>query len=97
MEHLSDLQGTILSEHFSVPLWEVIVFIVINSICLLFGRTKMGLLISYSFVFYWGFIFNVQHFVSVFDKTPWGMAVYILSGFVMFGVAITGFFVQGRD
>ncbi|MCX8070484.1 MAG: hypothetical protein N2738_08275 [Thermodesulfovibrionales bacterium] len=68
---------------FAVPLGQVIIFVIINSICLLFGKYKTGLLVSYCFVLYWGFIFNLKYFVSVFGSTAWGLPVYIFAGVAM--------------
>jgi hypothetical protein len=97
MESMSSLQEILIGEQFSVPLWEVVIFVLINSICLLMGRMKMGLLISYSFIFYWGFILNMNHFSSVLNETTWGMTIYAFAGFLMFLVALISFFIEGRD
>jgi hypothetical protein len=97
MDQLNKLHSFLLGENLSIPLWEVLVFITINSICLLFGRNKSGLIISYCFAFYWGFIFNVKHFINVAGQSTWGMTVYVLSGVIMVCVIFTGFFVESRD
>ncbi len=78
----------------SIPVGEVIIFVVINSLCLLSGRFKLGLLISYCFVFYWGFLFNKDFFVDILGNTTLGLYIYALSGFAMVIVALIGFFVE---
>lgn len=78
----------------SVPLGEVITFVFINSFCLLSGRFKLGLLISYCFVFYWGFLFNKDYFVDILGNTSMGLYIYTLSGFAMAIVALIGFFIE---
>jgi hypothetical protein len=85
-----------LGKEFSVPLLEVIAFVIFNSICLLLGRYRLGLVISYCFVFYWGFIFNMSNFVEMFNGTSWGLPVYGFFGVFMFAVAMIGFFVHDR-
>lgn len=59
-------------KEFAIPLGQVVIFVIINSFCLLFGKYKMGLLISYCFVMYWGFIFNQSYFINILGKTSWG-------------------------
>jgi hypothetical protein len=77
-----------------IPAWQVIFFIFLNSFCLLFGKFKLGLLISYCFVFYWGFIFNNAYFLDMFGNTTWGMFIYLFSGAFMLLMAVIGFFNQ---
>ncbi|MBI3600152.1 MAG: hypothetical protein HY097_05870 [Nitrospinae bacterium] len=78
----------------SIPLGEVITFVFINSLCLLSGRFKLGLLISYCFVFYWGFLFNKDYFVDILGNSSMGLYIYALSGFAMIIIALIGFFVE---
>ncbi|MEW6739522.1 MAG: hypothetical protein ACOYU2_01015 [Nitrospirota bacterium] len=89
MEFFSD-------KEFAIPLGQVVIFVIINSFCLLFGKHKMGLLISYCFVMYWGFIFNQTYFINILGKTSWGLTVYIFAGVVMFITIIIGYF-QHKD
>jgi hypothetical protein len=81
----------------SIPFGQVLIFVVINSFCLLFGRHKLGLLITYCFVLYWGFISNREYFIDRFGHTSWGLVVYALSGILMVVVFIIGFFQSDRD
>lgn len=76
---------------FSVPLWQVTIFVIINSICLLIGTHKLGLLITYCFVFYWGFIFNLSNYVDIFKEDGW-LPLYAIAGFLMAGLIVVGFF-----
>jgi hypothetical protein len=82
---------------FTVPLWEVIAFVLFISACLLFGRHRLGLLGTYCFVFFWGFIFNLNKFVDTLGSSTWGVPVYALSGVFMLLIAIIGFFAQNSD
>ena len=75
----------------SIPIGQLALFLTINSLCLLFGKHKMGLLISYCFVFYWGFILNKELLLGSFGNGGIGMTVYILAGLVMFVSVIIGF------
>jgi hypothetical protein len=91
------MYGLFSGREFSVPLWEVIIFVIIISLCLLLGKHRVGLLTSYCFVFYWGFFSNLNNFVNILDGFKWGMPLYVFSGFFMFLVALVGFFAQNRD
>jgi hypothetical protein len=97
MDLLNSFYEFFSGKEFSIPLWEVIAFVIFNTICLLFGRYRLGLVISYSFVFYWGFIFNMDNFVSMLDGTRWGMPIYTIAGISMFTMAVISFFVHGRE
>ena len=79
---------------FSIPLWELVLLVVISSICLLLGKHKAGLLTSCFFMFYWVFIFNWAYFVDALGNATIGFFLYCVAGFVMAGIVITGFFIE---
>ena len=97
MKLFDELRGVISENEFAIPIWEVIVFVIIISVCLLLGRNRLGLLTSYCFVFYWGFIANMTTFANILGNTSWGMPFYVFAGFLMFIVAVTSFFVEKTD
>lgn len=68
---------------FSVPFGQIVLFVTINSFCLLFARYKLGLLTSYCFVLYWGFISNREYFIDRFGDTSWGLIIYAIAGVLM--------------
>jgi hypothetical protein len=76
----------------SVPMSQVLLFTLLMTLCLLFGRHKLGLLVSYSFVFYWGFVFNRSYFIDLLGNTTTGLYTYTLFGFLMAVLAIVGMF-----
>ena len=82
---------------FSIPFGQVLIFVILNSFCLLFARYKLGLLITYCFVFYWGFIANREYFIDKFGHTSWGLIVYSIAGLAMIAIFILGFLQGGRD
>ena len=97
MDFMNGLYEFFSGKEFSIPLLEVVAFILFNSFCLLFARYKLGLIVTYCFVFYWGFIFNLNHFIDTLKAVSWGMPIYVLSGVLMLIVAITSFLVQDRE
>ncbi len=76
----------------TVPLSQVMLFALIMTLCMLFGRHKMGLLIAYAFVFYWGFIFNRSYFIDLLGNSTMGLYGYTIFGFGMAVLAIVGMF-----
>lgn len=76
----------------SVPMSQVLLFTLLMTLCLLFGRHKLGLLVSYSFVFYWGFVFNRSYFIDLLGNTTTGLYTYTVFGFLMAVLAIVGMF-----
>ncbi len=95
MESTSFL-GFLSGKEFAIPLWEVVLLVLLNSACLLLGKHKLGLVISYLFVFYWGFIFNRGYFTDLFGNMTWGLYLYGISGILMVVVAVFGFFIRAK-
>lgn len=91
MEFIQPILGFLADNEFSIPLSQVLTLIFLNTFCLLFGKHKLGLLVSYSFVFYWGFIFNRAHFVSILGENLIGLYVYAITGILMLVMALLGF------
>ena len=79
----------------SVPLGQVLLFAFMLTLCLLFGRHKLGLMVSYAFVFYWGFIFIRSYFIDLLGNTSSGLYTYGIFGFLMAVLAIVGMFKKG--
>jgi len=67
----------------TIPLEHMILFIMLIACCLLFGRHKTGLAITFSFTFYWGFIYNREIIFSNFDGSPSFLFLYYFSGFLI--------------
>jgi hypothetical protein len=97
MESTISFLGFFSGKEFAVPLWEVVLLVLLNSGCLLLGRHKLGLVISYLFVFYWGFIFNRGTFTDLFGNTTWGLYLYAISGLGMALIAVFGFFIKAKQ
>ena len=76
----------------SVPLAQVILFTFLIAFCFFFGRHKLGLLISYSFVFYWGFVFNRQNFINMLGDSSLALYIYSVGGTFTAILVLIGFF-----
>ncbi len=97
MDYMDNVLGIFSGRDFSVPLWEVTLYVSFISFCMLFGRHRLGLLTTYCFVFYLGFFSNMSNFMDMLGHFTWGLPVYVFSGFMMFIVAIVGFFKAEED
>jgi len=96
-EYLSSLHQFFLGKEFIVPLWELILYIMITSICLLLGKHRVGLIIAYCGVFYWGFILNYYNFLDMLNSTAYGFQLYVLGGCFMLIMAVVGFFTGQKE
>lgn len=94
MESIIDF---ISDQSFSIPLGQVVILIVVNSLCLLIGHHKLGLIVSYLFVFYWGYFYNRELLTDALGNTTWGLVLYVLAGMLMIIMVILGFFKSSRD
>lgn len=97
MEFLQALYGFLNATDFSVPLAQVVLFVVLITFCLLLGRHRLGLVITLGFVFFWSFVLNFQYFVGLLQDRPWGLQLYALSGLIVFAMIVLGLFVQRVD
>ncbi|MBT4622407.1 MAG: hypothetical protein HOC04_15000 [Nitrospina sp.] len=92
----TDFQDPITSfladKSFAVPLSQVLLFTLLMTLCMLFGRHKLGLMVSYAFVFYWGFVFNRSYFIDLLGNTSTGLYSYAVFGFLMAVLAVIGMF-----
>lgn len=78
------------SVRMTVPAPETLLLFFIMTICLLFRLCKIGLLVSYAFVFRWGW--TIRH--SIFPEDPAGFqvfsAIYIIFGALVFLFTASG-------
>jgi len=95
MDFQDPLSSFLSDKALSVPLSQVILFTLFMTLCLLFGRHKLGLMISYAFVFFWGFVFNRTYFIDLLGNTNSGLYAYTLFGFFMAVLAVVGMFQRG--
>ncbi len=78
METLKDFLLWIPGQQITIQVWELLLLVVIGSICLLFRATKFGLLLTYIFVMHitWNFVKLNLSLTSL-------MSYFILGGVVL--------------
>ena len=79
----------------AIPLFQVALLLMLSTLALLFGRTKLALIMNYLFTFYWGYIVNREHlFGSNLEKISNVNILYLGFGFVIIILALIGFLTQ---
>ena len=61
---------------FFISLGQITFMFLACFLCLLYGKHKTGLLLSYFFIFYWGFISNRIYWLEVFGDSGIGLMIY---------------------
>jgi hypothetical protein len=74
-----------------VPLYMVISFIAIISICLLLSRIQLGLAVSYLFVFYIGYFYNKTLLLKTMEGSVIGTVIYTGLGLIIIILAVISF------
>ena len=80
------------TNEFSIPVGQIVSYMFISTICFLLKRYKLGLMVSYAYVFYWGFLHASINFVDMMGKPTPGLIIYLFSGLMMAVLVVVGFF-----
>ena len=78
-----DLIEKIHSYQMVIPAWQMIFYVVIISFCLVSTSYKVGLIITYSFSLYWGFVLYWEEVVGSFSRYPGAVMLYVASGLML--------------
>ena len=82
----------LLTKEFAIPVGQIVAYVFVSTLSFFFKRYKFGLLISFAFVFNWGFLHASTNFVDMMGKPTLGLIIYLFSGLVMAISAVVGFF-----
>lgn len=74
----------LLSTEISVSLFQVVALLVLSTVALLYGMTRIALFINYIFVMYWAYLANMDKIYDAQFRSLSGMSNY----YVMFGILI---------
>jgi len=86
-----DSVGTLSTVNLCVPLYMVISFIAVISLCLLFSRIQLGLTISFLFVFYIGYFYNKTLLLKAIEGSVIGTVIYVCLGLIIIILAVVSF------
>ena len=91
MEVIMDPVDILSTVTLGVPLYMVISFIAIISICLLLSRMQLGLAVSFLFVFYIGYFYNKTLLLKTIEGSIIGTVIYASLGLIIIILAIISF------
>ncbi len=81
----------------AVPLLQVIMLLVWNTICLFLGKLRLALMINYVFVLFWGYVYNCDLFLSSGPNGASYVFIYASFGLVVCILAMVGFISQMKS
>ena len=87
-----DDTGFLSATEFTIPVGQIIFYMLFSTFCFLFRKYKLGLMISFAFVFNWGFIHSSVNFIDMVGRPTLGLFVYLISGILITVLALVGFF-----
>ena len=83
---------SILLTKLEFPLIEIVLLLSLSTVCVLWQRIKLALLINYLFVLYWGYIFNRDLlFNKLGDAAGFCISLYFGFGLMVVGFSLIGF------
>ncbi len=56
--HYEDYMDFLSTAELAIPVYQLMLLLLISTLSLLAGRTKLALIVNYLFTMYWGFVFN---------------------------------------
>ena len=74
-----------------IPLYQMAIYIGLLSLLMLLGYNRLGLAVSFGFVFYWGFVYNKEKFAPLFGSSLIFMSVYLLCGAIIIVLFLINF------
>jgi len=80
------------TQEFTIPVIQVVFYMVVSTACFFFKKYKLGLMVSYAFIFNWGFLHSVSTLEKMAGKLTLGLLVYLVSGLMLAVLVVWGFF-----
>ena len=77
-----------------IPVWQILLLLLLSTLALLNGRTKLALLINYMFTLYWGYFANQSQIFANMDNPDQFISIYFGIGVVIAVLAAVGFLFQ---
>ena len=74
-----------------IPAWQMGLFVGLVALSMLLGRTQLGLIVTYLFALYWGFILYWPDFIAAAEGDPTALAIYIFCGLAIAFLAVLAF------
>ncbi len=83
------------STEISVNLFQIMALLVLSTVALLYGMTRIALFINYAFIVYWGYLANFDQVCEAqVQSMPSFSAAYVFFGFLIILLASFGLLVS---
>ena len=92
MQGMNEAMEFLSSEVFFISLGQITFMFLACFVCLLYEKHKTGLLLSYFFIFYWGFVSNRIYWLEVFGDSGIGLMMYIGTATAIALMGVLSFF-----
>lgn len=79
------------SKELIVPLWQMLIYVGVITLCLLLRRLNLSLVTSYIFSFYWGYLYNWGVISISSQQMDQYSIVYIAFGAMLLILALISF------
>lgn len=93
---LAEMKAFFIATELAIPAVQMIIYVVLINLMMLFGRYRFCYMISLVFSFYWLFILNQHIFVTADGSLQGGMLPYVGVG-VCFLLLLGGSFISQGD
>lgn len=74
-----------------IPVTQIVLYLSISTLVLLFGRAKLALMTNYLFVLYWGYLCNLELYTELFQDMEYIIYVYFGFGIAVAVLSVVGF------
>jgi len=72
----------------AVPMSQIALLLILNSVFLLLRRIELGLLTNYIFALYWGYLYAHDHLIRLVGNRESFLMIYLGVGVGILGVAL---------
>lgn len=86
-----DLGGILSGVEIKIPVYIVLAYLAIISLCLLIKRVQMGLATSFLFLLYVGYVYNRPSLIEALKGSPVAIALYAGLALVIIILAVISF------
>jgi len=86
--------GCLSTNDFIIPVGQIFSYMVLSTLSFLLRRYKLGLMVSFAYVFNWGFLHGSANFVDSIGRPTMELLLYLVSGLMMSTLIVVGFFRQ---
>jgi len=78
--------------NYTIPAWQMVLYVIIISLCMLTDHRKLSLITTYLFTLYWGFNLYWGKIIASVGDVPATATMYILFGIAHVVLTLFAFF-----